>query len=246
MRSRGGASFGLLAGCLIGVACSSTEPAADAELLARVEQMERQLWAAEQRNELLAALIARLEPSDHDERVAELLAQLLAAIRSVGAMSEAEVADSIDERGESGAESAGAGFGRLVASLPRSEFWESEQHLALLKELHLRDPLATDDVLHAIEGSPADLEQFALAMCETNLRSSVRFQTERPGAWIHRSFLGRDENVRSEQPTHAATEDLCIGIYRFWVERSGHRTSDVVTLPIIREELTVSLEEHDR
>lgn len=231
-----------LAAALVACRSAGGAPTPEARPPIGTERLEERVTALEQENERLAG-----QAEDLAHLLFELRDQVEQVLRVVigGGLPMASLeATMAEEREESMA--SGGDFPDLVATLPADPFWESSEHVGLLRALYRRTPEAALDVLYAVQGAPESLEQFAQALCETGLSSRVRFVTDEPGALVHWSFLGRDEDLEADAPTNESEAELCIGLYRFWTVRDGERSSPEKQLPVIDEEVTVVLEEDDR
>jgi len=94
-----------------------------------------------------------------------------------------------------------------------------------------------EDILKALKDLNAGLGQ-------TSLQSHLFVQTKNAGARVWYRLIGGDDSHQINQLTNHAEDDIPVGFYFVWAERSGRPTSSKTSVfRIIKSKATVELEE---
>jgi hypothetical protein len=88
------------------------------------------------------------------------------------------------------------------------------------------------------------LKDLNTGLGQTSLQSHLSVRTKKPGARVWYRLIGGDDSHQINQLTNRAEDDIPVGFYFVWAERSGRLTSSKTgVFRIIRAKATVDLEE---
>src|SRR5262249_15978898 len=87
-------------------------------------------------------------------------------------------------------------------------------------------------------------KSLSTALSQTSLQSHVSVRTQKPGARVWYSLIGRDKPTPFNQLTNDTADDMPIGLYYIWAERDGKPTSSKeIVFRIIQKKVPVDVVE---